>query len=100
MVVSKKWFDQQSDDIKKELVIAAEEAQGRTAVRALSEPLLENFTAAGKTVCKITPEQTQAYAAKVKPVWDVFAKKAPGNKAILDAVLAAKKEFAASQKKK
>jgi TRAP-type C4-dicarboxylate transport system substrate-binding protein len=98
MVISKKWFDQQSDDIKKELMVRAEERAGVTAVRALSEPLLENFTAAGKTVCKITPEQTQAYAAKVKPVWDTFAKKGAGNKAILDAVLAAKKEFAAQKK--
>jgi tripartite ATP-independent transporter DctP family solute receptor len=98
MVVSKKWFDQQSDDIKKELLVASEETSGRAGVRALSEPLLENFTAAGKTVCKLTPEQTKAYSDKVKPVWDVFAKKAPGNKAILDAVLAAKKEFAAKKK--
>ncbi|MBL8914564.1 MAG: TRAP transporter substrate-binding protein [Archangium sp.] len=97
MVISKKWFDQQPDDIKKELLVASEEASGRTGVRALSQPLLDNFTAAGKTVCKLTPEQTKAYSDKVKPVWDVFAKKTPGNKQILDAVLAAKKEFAAKK---
>lgn len=97
MVVSKKWFDQQPDDIKKELLVATEETAGRAGVRALSEPLLENFTAAGKKVCKLTPEQTKAYSDKVKPVWDVFAKKGAGNKQILDAVLAAKKEFAAKK---
>lgn len=97
MVVSKKWYDAQTDDVKKELMIRSEERQGIAGVRALSEPLLENFTAAGKTVCKLTPEQTKAYAAKVQPVWQVFGKKAPGNKAILDVVLAAKKEFAAKK---
>lgn len=98
MVISKKWFDQQPEDIKKELMVRDEERAGITGVRALSEPLLDNFTAASKTVCKLTPEQTKAYADKVKPVWDVFAKKAKGNKEILDAVLAAKKEFAAQKK--
>lgn len=98
MVLSKKWFDGLSDDIKKAVTVRSDERAGIEGVRALSGPLLENFTAAGKTVCKLNEEQTKAYAAKVKPVWDVFAKKAPGNKAILDAVLAAKKEFAAKKK--
>jgi len=98
MVISKKWFDQQPEDIKKALLVRGEERAGIAGVRALSEPLLDNFKAAGKTVCTLKPEQTAAYAAKVKPVWDAFAKKAPGNKAILDAVLAAKKEFAAKKK--
>ncbi|MFO0601172.1 MAG: TRAP transporter substrate-binding protein [Myxococcaceae bacterium] len=98
MVISKKFFDAQSDDVKKALLVRSDERAGIDGVRALSQPLLDNFTAAGKTVCKLTPEQTKAYADKVKPVWDVFAKKSPGNKAILDVVLAAKKEFAAKKK--
>jgi len=97
MVISKKWFDQQPEDIKKALMVRSDEKAGIEGVRALNEPLLDNFKAAGKTVCLLTPEATKGYAAKVKPVWDLFAKKAPGNKAILDAVLAAKKEFAAKK---
>jgi TRAP-type C4-dicarboxylate transport system substrate-binding protein len=99
MAISKKWFDQQPEDIKKALLVRSDERAGISGVRALSEPLLDNFTAAGKKVCKLAPEATKAFAEKARPVWDVFAKKSPGNKAILDAVLAAKKEFAASKKK-
>lgn len=97
MVVSKKWFDQQTDDIKKALLVRSDEKAGVDGVRALTDPLLDNFKAAGKTVCTLTPEASKGFASKVKPVWDAFAKKAPGNKAILDAVLAAKKEFAAKK---
>ena len=67
-------------------------------MRSLTEPLLDNFKAAGTTVCMLTPEASQGFAAKVKPVWEAFAKKAPGNKAILATVLAAKKEFATQKK--
>ncbi|MDP1823844.1 MAG: TRAP transporter substrate-binding protein [Archangium sp.] len=97
MVVSKKWFDQQTDDIKKALLVRTDEKAGVEGVRGLTDPLLDNFKAAGKTVCTLTPEASKGFASKVKPVWDAFAKKAPGNKAILDAVLAAKKEFAAKK---
>ena len=97
MVVSKKWFDQQTDDIKKALLVRSDEKAGVDGVRGLTAPLLDNFKAAGKTVCTLTPEASKGFASKVKPVWDAFAKKAPGNKAILDAVLAAKKEFAAKK---
>ena len=97
MVISKKWFDQQPDDIKKALLVRTDERAGFEGVRALNEPLLENFKAAGKTVCLLTPEATKGFASKVKPVWDLFAKKTKGNKEMLDAVLAAKKEFAAKK---
>ena len=98
MVLSKKWFDTQPDDIKKALLVRSDERSGIDGVRALSEPLLDNFKAAGKSVCTLTPEASKGFAAKARPVWDIFAKKAPGNKAILDAVLVAKKEFAAGKK--
>ena len=98
MIISKKWLDQQPEDIKKALLVRTDERSGIEGVRALNEPLLDNFKAAGKTVCLLTPDAAKGYAAKVKPVWDAFAKKAPGNKAILDAVLAAKKDFAAGKK--
>ncbi len=97
MVVSKKWFDKLPDDLKKALLVRTDERAGINGVRALSGPLLENFKAAGKTVCKLEPEAAASFAAKVQPVWNTFAKKSAGNKAILDAVLAAKKEFAAKK---
>lgn len=97
MVVSKKWFDAQPEELKKALMVRSDERSGVAGVRALSEPLLDNFTAAGKKVCKLSPDAAKAFAAKARPVWDVFAKKTAGNKAILDAVLAAKKEFAAKK---
>jgi TRAP-type transport system periplasmic protein len=98
MVVSKKWFDQQPEELKKALLVRSDERAGIEGVRALNEPLLDNFKAAGKTVCLLSPEATKGYASKVKPVWDAFAKKAAGNKAILDVVLAAKKDFASGKK--
>lgn len=98
MVLSKKWFDQQPEDIKKALMVRSDERAGIKGVRNLTEPLLENFRAAGKTVCTITPEASKGFASKVKPVWDAFSKKSKGNKEILDAVLAAKKDFAAGKK--
>ena len=64
----------------------------------LTDPLLDNFTAAKKTVCKLTPDQTKLWVEKAKPVWDLYSKKSPGNKALLDAILAAKKDFAAGKK--
>jgi TRAP-type C4-dicarboxylate transport system substrate-binding protein len=98
IVISKKVFDAQPDDLKAILLNRSDERSGITGVRALTDPLLDNFTAAKKTVCKLTPDQMKAWEAKARPVWDVFAKKSAGNKALLDAILAAKKEFAAGKK--
>lgn len=97
MVVSKKTFDALPDDLKKVMMVRTDERSGIEGVRALTEPLLDNFTAAKKTVCKLTPEQAKVWQEKAKPVWDIYAKKSPGNKALLDAILAAKKEFAAKK---
>ena len=69
---------QQPDDIKKALMVRSDERAGIEGVRALTEPLLDNFKAAGKTVCKLTPEGTKSFASKVKPVWDVFAEEGAG----------------------
>jgi TRAP-type C4-dicarboxylate transport system substrate-binding protein len=97
MVVSKKTFDALPDDLKKVMMVRTDERSGIEGVRALTEPLLDNFNAAKKTVCKLTPEQAKVWQEKAKPVWDIYAKKSPGNKALLDAMLAAKKEFAAKK---
>lgn len=97
MVLSKKWFDKLPEESKKALMVRSDERAGIQGVRDLTGPLLDNFKAAGKTVCKLEPAAAKGFEAQVKPVWDAFAKKGPGNKAILDAVLAAKKEFAAKK---
>jgi len=95
LVYSKKWFEGLPAELKASLMKRDEEAAGFKMVRALTEPLLENFTAAGKQVCRLQPAETAAFAAKAKPVWDAFAKKSKANKDMLDAVLAAKAQFKA-----
>lgn len=94
LVVSKKWFDKLPDDVKKAVLRRDDEADGIAGVRALTGPLLENFTAADVKVCKPDAAQRKVFAEKAKGVWQIFGKKSKGNKAILDAVLAAKKDFA------
>lgn len=98
VVMSKKLFDAQADDLKAMLLVRTDERSGIDGVRNLTAPLLENFVAAKKVVCKLTPEQTKLWQDKARPVWDLYAKKSPGNKAMLDAILAAKKDFAAGKK--
>lgn len=97
MVVSKKWFDAQADDVKKALLVRSDERAGIEGVRALTEPLLDNFKAADKTVCRLQPAAQKGFEEKAKAVWTVFGKKSKGNKEVLDAILAAKKEFAAKK---
>jgi hypothetical protein len=65
---------------------------------ALTEPLLDNFKAAKKTVCRLTPDATKAFSDKARGVWEIFGKRSAANKAVLDQVLAAKKDFAAKKK--
>jgi TRAP-type transport system periplasmic protein len=95
LVLSKAWFDKQPEEVKKVLLDRKEERSGLAGVRALTEPLLENFKAADKTVCRLTPEQQKLWQDKARPVWDVFGKKSKVNKEMVDAILAAKKQFAA-----
>jgi TRAP-type transport system periplasmic protein len=94
ILLSKKWFDGQPEELKTILRKRDDERSGIEGVRALTKPLLDNFGAAGKTVCTLTPEQVKAFGAKVAPVWAVFAKKSASNKSLLDAIQAAKKDFA------
>lgn len=93
LVFSKKWFDALSPALQANLLKRGEEKAGFEMVRSLTAPLLENFTAAGKQVCRIDAAQSAVFAAKARPVWDVFAKKSKANKDMLDAVLAAKATF-------
>ena len=95
VVVSKDWFEGLSDDHKTIILDRTNEKDGIAGVRALGEPLLENFTYAGVKVCRVSDDQRKVFETKAKPVWDQFAAKSKGNKAILDKIIAAKKEFAA-----
>ena len=97
LVYSKKWFDTLPADLKTVLLNRDEEKDGFRSVRMLTEPLLENLKAAGKTVCTLDAQQTAVFAAKAKPVWDAFAKKGPAYKDMLDAVLKAKADFSAGK---
>lgn len=93
LVYSKKWFDTLPKDMQAILLKRDEEASGFKLVRQLTQPLLKNLEAAGKTVCTLNAAETAAYAAKAKPVWDKFAKQSKANKEMLDAVLAAKTAY-------
>lgn len=97
LVISKKWFDAQDVELQKVLLNRSDEAAGVKGVRALTEPLLDNFSAADVKVCRITPEATAAFAAKARPVWDLFSKKSKTNKQLVDLILAAKRDFAAKK---
>jgi tripartite ATP-independent transporter DctP family solute receptor len=98
IVLSKKWFDGLTPELKAVLTKPTEERSGFQLVRALTEPLLENFTAAGKKVCRLSPAESKRFADASRKVWDGFANKGAGNKKLLDAVLAAKAEYAKSAK--
>jgi TRAP-type C4-dicarboxylate transport system substrate-binding protein len=94
IIYSKKWFDKLPAPQKAILKKTTEEKSGIASVRALTGPLLENFTHAGVKLCKVEDSGRAAYEAKAKSVWDVFAKQSKANKKMLDAVLKAKKDFA------
>ena len=93
LVYSKKWFDGLPANLKTILLKREEEANGFKLVRQLTQPLLKNLEAAGKTVCTLNAAETATFAAQAKPVWDSFAKKSKANKAMLDAVQKAKADF-------
>ena len=94
LVLSKRWHDGLPEDLRRVLLDREDERAGRNSARALTEPLLENFTAAGKTVCRLKPEQVKPWQDQARPVWDRFARRSAGNGKMLDAILSAKKRFA------
>jgi TRAP-type transport system periplasmic protein len=98
IVLSKKWFDTLTPELKAVMTKPTEEKQGFALVRGLTEPLLENFKSAGKKVCRLTPDETKKFSDATRKVWDTFGKKSAANKKILDSVLAAKAEFAKGAK--
>jgi TRAP-type C4-dicarboxylate transport system substrate-binding protein len=98
IVLSKKWHDSLSPELQAVLTKTTEEKEGLALVRGLTQPLLDNLKAAGKNVCTPAPAETKKLADASRKVWDGFAKKSAGGKKLLDAVLAAKAEFAKGAK--
>ena len=98
IVLSKKWFDGLTPELKAVLTKTTEERSGFELVRGLTQPLLDNFKSAGKKVCRLTPDETKKFSDATRKVWDTFGKKSAANKKILDAVLKAKAEFAKGAK--
>ena len=73
ILYSKKWFDKQTDDMKKVLLSDRVKDQkfGRDGVRLLKDGLLDNFRKAGKKVC----EMSDANRAELKKATSkIFAK--------------------------
>lgn len=98
IVLSKKWFDTLTPELKTVLTKPTEEKQGFQLVRGLTQPLLDNFKSAGKKVCTLSPDETKKFSEASRKVWDTFGKKSAANKKLLDSVLAAKAEFAKGAK--
>jgi len=98
LVASKKWFDSLPKDLQTNLSKKEGQAEGLAQIRALTNPLLENFGAAGKTVCRISDAQKNVFVKAAKPAWDKFAKRSKANKRMLNKILKAKKAYKASKK--
>ena len=73
LVNFEKWFDGLPKDLQANL---SEKKDRLRASRKLehTKPLLENFGAAGKTVCHIDSAQKAAFVKAAKPAWDKFSK--------------------------
>ena len=97
LVASKKWFDGLPKDLQANLSKKEGQAEGLAQIRALTKPLLENFGAAGKTVCHIDSAQKAAFVKAAKPAWDKFSKRSKANKRMLNKILKAKKAFKAGK---
>ena len=98
LVASKKWFDSLPADLQTNLSKKIGQAEGLAQIRALTNPLLENFKNAGIKVCPINAEQKRVFVIAAKPVWDKFAKESKANKKMLNTILKAKKAFKAQKK--
>jgi TRAP-type C4-dicarboxylate transport system substrate-binding protein len=98
LVASKKWFNSLPKELQANLSKKDGQAEGLAQIRALTQPLLENFGAAGKTVCHIDAAQKSAFVKAAKPAWNKFSKRSKANKKMLNKILKAKKAYKASQK--
>ncbi len=97
LVASKKWFDGLPKELQANLSKKVGQAEGLAQIRALTGPLLDNFGAAGKTVCRIDAGQKAAFVKAAKPAWDKFSKRSKANKKMLNKILKAKKAYKAKK---
>lgn len=95
---SKKFLDTMPEDMRKILLGDADEetAWGRTAVREMSEPLLQNFKDEGIKVYELTPAEREVFRSLLLPVHKQF--EGVVGKDLLEKVYAGKKAFAAQAK--
>ena len=86
------------EDMRKILLGDADEetAWGRTAVREMSEPLLQNFKDEGIKVYELTPAEREVFRSLLLPVHKQF--EGVVGKDLLEKVYAGKKAFAAQAK--
>ena len=97
LVASKKWFNSLPKELQVNLSKKDGQAEGLAQIRALTNPLLDNFKAAGKTVCNIDAAQKGAFVKAARPAWDKFSKRSKANKRMLNKILKAKKAYKASR---
>lgn len=94
IIYSSKFFESLPEDLQKIVIgnAAEEMAWGRSAVRAMSEPLLQNFRDEGITVYELTDKERTAFKEILLPVHKDFEKIV--GKELLEKIYAGKKEFA------
>ena len=91
---SQKFMDTMPEDLQKILVgdVDEETLWGRSAVRAMREPLLQNFRDVGMKVYDFTPAEREAFRALLLPVHKQFEEIV--GKELLEKGYAGKKAFA------
>ncbi len=97
VIYSKKWFDKQPKDIQAILLSGLTEDTkfGRDGVRALYQPLLDNFTAAGIKVIYPEPKAMSEFKEQSKKVKNIFLQQTtPAGKNFLKAIEKAKADYA------
>ena len=100
ILYSLEYFESMPKDLQKVLIGNPEEemAWGRNAVRAMDEPLLQNFKDEGIKIYTLTPEEKDVFRKLLLPVHKDFEKEV--GKELLEKVYAGKKEFALKMKNK
>lgn len=93
IVVSKKWFDGLPKKVQAVILDPQEEKSGLASIRALTQPLLDNFKAVGVSVCDINSKNRAVFSKRSKKVWEEFGNKSLRSKQLLDAVLKHKSDF-------
>jgi TRAP-type C4-dicarboxylate transport system substrate-binding protein len=90
IVVSKKWLDALTPELKKVVLAPIEEASGLALLRGLVDPTLKKLSDAKLEICQVKESQRELFAQKIKPVWEKFEQKSGANKLFLDQILSSK----------